>query len=100
MTGTLGALGSAVLAMLASIGRVVIFAANTVKHLALPPFYPREFFQALVQIGWLSLPVVGLTAFFTGGALALQIYAGGARFSAEAVLPQSRRAPPHLLRRG
>ena len=58
MTGALGALGSAVLAMLASIGRVVIFAANTVKHLALPPFYPREFFQALVQIGWLSLPVV------------------------------------------
>jgi phospholipid/cholesterol/gamma-HCH transport system permease protein len=33
------------------------------------------------------LPVVGLTAFFTGGALALQIYAGGARFSAEAVVP-------------
>ena len=40
-----------------------------------------------MQIGWLSLPVVGLTAFFTGGALALQIYAGGARFSAEAVVP-------------
>ena len=51
MTGALGALGSAVLAMLASIGRVVIFAANTVKHLALPPFYPREFFQALCKLG-------------------------------------------------
>ena len=87
MMGAIAALGSAVISMLASIGRVVIFAVNTVKHLALPPFYPREFFQALVQIGWLSLPVVGLTAFFTGGALALQIYAGGARFSAEAVVP-------------
>jgi len=52
-----------------------------------PPFYVREFLQALIQIGWLSLPVVGLTAFFTGGALALQIYAGGARFNAEAVVP-------------
>jgi len=31
---------------------------------------------------------VGLTALFTGGALALQIYSGGARFSAEAVVPQ------------
>jgi phospholipid/cholesterol/gamma-HCH transport system permease protein len=40
-----------------------------------------------MQIGWLSLPVVGLTALFTGGALALQIYAGGARFNAEAVVP-------------
>jgi phospholipid/cholesterol/gamma-HCH transport system permease protein len=40
-----------------------------------------------MQIGWFSLPVVGLTAIFTGGALALQIYAGGARFNAEAVVP-------------
>jgi len=30
---------------------------------------------------------VGLTALFTGGALALQIYAGGARFNAEAIVP-------------
>lgn len=53
-----------------------------------PPFYGREFGIALLNIGWLSLPVVGLTAIFTGGALALQIYAGGARFNAEAVVPQ------------
>lgn len=30
---------------------------------------------------------MGLTALFTGGALALQIYAGGSRFNAEAVVP-------------
>jgi phospholipid/cholesterol/gamma-HCH transport system permease protein len=53
-----------------------------------PPFYPRELAQQLLHIGWLSLPVVGLTALFTGGALALQIYAGGSRFNAEAVVPQ------------
>ena len=39
-------------------------------------------------MGYFSLPVVGLTAIFTGGALALQIYSGGARFNAEAVVPQ------------
>ncbi|MEM6727175.1 MAG: ABC transporter permease, partial [Pseudomonadota bacterium] len=38
-------------------------------------------------IGYFSLPVVGLTALFTGGALALQIFSGGARFNAEAVVP-------------
>ncbi|WP_373289008.1 MlaE family ABC transporter permease [Gemmobacter aquaticus] len=75
------------LGMLASFGRVAIFAADVVSHLLRPPFYPREFLQALMQIGWFSLPVVGMTALFTGGALALQIYAGGARFSAEAVVP-------------
>lgn len=81
------ALGRVVLAALATLGRLVLFAAAVVGHIARPPFYPREFMQALVQIGWLSLPVVGLTALFTGGALALQIYSGGARFSAEAVVP-------------
>ena len=83
----LAQLGAAVLSALASIGRVALYAIETVSHLFRPPFYGREFLQALIQIGWLSLPVVGLTAFFTGGALALQIYAGGARFNAEAVVP-------------
>ncbi|NBR90159.1 MAG: ABC transporter permease [Rhodobacteraceae bacterium] len=87
MIGVLARLGAAVLGSLANIGRIAIFAGETVSHLARPPFYTREFLQALVQIGWLSLPVVGLTALFTGGALALQIYAGGARFNAEAVVP-------------
>ena len=83
----LAAVGRSVLALLQQIGQVSLFAANTLSHLVRPPFYPREFLSALFQIGWLSLPVVGLTAFFTGGALALQIYAGGARFNAEAVVP-------------
>ncbi|MDX1820709.1 MAG: MlaE family ABC transporter permease [Paracoccaceae bacterium] len=84
----LAALGRSSLALLAALGRFVIFMAQTLSHLARPPFYPREFGQALMQIGYFSLPVVGLTALFTGGALALQIYAGSARFSAEAVVPQ------------
>ncbi len=84
----LATIGRMVLGMLAAIGRVALFAAETISHLFRPPFYPREFANALMQIGYFSLPVVGLTTIFTGGALALQIYAGGARFSAEAVVPQ------------
>ena len=84
----LAAIGRAFLGLLAAIGRVALFALETISHLARPPFYPREFASALMQIGYFSLPVVGLTTIFTGGALALQIYAGGARFSAEAVVPQ------------
>ena len=84
----LAAIGRAFLGMLAAVGRVALFAFETVSHLFRPPYYPREFASALMQIGYFSLPVVGLTTIFTGGALALQIYAGGARFSAEAVVPQ------------
>ena len=56
-------------------------------HLVRPPFYWREFASCIFNIGYLSLPVVGLTALFTGAALALQIYSGGARFNAESVVP-------------
>jgi len=84
----LAALGRSTLLLLAKIGRVALFAGRAVSHVFRPPFYPREFANALLNIGWLSLPVVGLTAVFTGGALALQIYSGGARFNAEAVVPQ------------
>jgi len=87
ITSPLAALGAVVLGMLAAVGRIALYAAQTISHMFRPPFYAREFLHSLVQIGWLSLPVVGLTALFTGGALALQIYAGGARFSAEAVVP-------------
>ncbi|MCP5087527.1 MAG: ABC transporter permease [Rhodobacteraceae bacterium] len=83
----LASIGRSVLALLASIGRIAVFAALAVSHLARLPFYAREFGQQLLQIGYFSLPVVGLTALFTGGALALQIYSGGARFNAEAVVP-------------
>ncbi|KPP87160.1 MAG: putative ABC transport system permease protein [Rhodobacteraceae bacterium HLUCCA08] len=88
MTRALAMIGAAVLALLASIGRLILFTARALSHLARPPFYGREFAAALWQVGYLSLPVVGLTALFTGGALALQIYAGGARFNAEEVMPQ------------
>ncbi|MBR9649568.1 MlaE family ABC transporter permease [Thalassovita aquimarina] len=87
LTAPLAALGANVLAALAMIGRVTLYAAETVSHLFRPPFYGREFMNALLHIGWLSLPVVGMTTLFTGGALALQIYAGGSRFNAEAVVP-------------
>ncbi|MCK8483798.1 ABC transporter permease [Aliiroseovarius sp. S2029] len=88
LTYPLAALGRATLGFLAMVGRVAIFAGQSLSHIIRPPFYPREFLNALLNIGYFSLPVVGLTAIFTGAALALQIYSGGQRFSAEAVVPQ------------
>lgn len=84
----IAAIGRAAEHVLRAIGRVTLFIFQALSHMFRPPFYGREFALALLNIGWLSLPVVGLTALFTGGALALQIYSGGARFNAEAVVPQ------------
>ena len=84
----LASIGRPALAMLAAIGRVALFTLSAFSHILRPPIYLKEFAQAILNIGFYSLPVVGLTAIFTGGALALQIYAGGSRFNAEAVVPQ------------
>jgi len=83
----LASIGRATLGLCRAVGRLAIFAAEGVSHVVRPPFYPLEVGRQLLRIGYFSLPVVGLTALFTGAALALQIYAGGARFNAEAVVP-------------
>ena len=73
--------------LFAAIGRVTLFGLRAFTRAFTPPYYPARFLEQLAHIGWFSLPVVGLTAVFTGGALALQIYSGGARFNAESVVP-------------
>ncbi|MDT2073021.1 MAG: ABC transporter permease [Planktomarina sp.] len=88
VTSTIRTLGRLVINSLASLGRVALFAVRTISHIFRPPFYPREFLSALMNVGYLSIPVVGLTAIFTGAALALQIYSGGSRFNAPEVVPQ------------
>ncbi len=85
--GFLASIGRSTLSLLASIGRLTIFTGATLSHTVRGPFYFREMALQLLRIGYFSLPVVGLTTLFTGGALALQIYAGGARFNAESVVP-------------
>ena len=85
--GVFRAIGRFVLAGLASIGRLVLFAAKAIGRAALPPYYPARLGEQLLIIGWFSLPVVGLTALFTGAALAQQIFIGGSRFNAAATVP-------------
>ena len=82
------ALGRLCIDAISALGRLVLFALATLSQVFRPPFYLREFFTALLNVGYLSLPVVGLTALFTGAALALQIYSGGSRFNAPEVVPQ------------
>ncbi|MEM7524516.1 MAG: ABC transporter permease [Pseudomonadota bacterium] len=85
--GFLAAIGAAVLALCAAAGSLTLFTIAATTHVFRPPWYPSEVGRQLLRIGYFSLPVVGLTAFFTGAALALQIYTGGARFNAESVVP-------------
>jgi phospholipid/cholesterol/gamma-HCH transport system permease protein len=86
--GFLASIGATVLWLCRETGALAIFALAGTTHVFRPPWYPAELLRQFMRIGYYSLPVVGMTALFTGGALALQIYAGGARFNAESVVPQ------------
>ena len=81
------AIGRATIAFFAAVGRVAVFTGRTIGRGLTPPYYPARFLEQLAHIGWFSLPVVGLTAIFTGAALAQQIYTAGSRFSAQSTVP-------------
>jgi phospholipid/cholesterol/gamma-HCH transport system permease protein len=83
VTDLLATIGRIFLGFLAYAGRLSAFTAMAVSHVVRPPFYPRLIGRQMVEIGYYSLPVVGLTAIFSGMVLALQSYTGFARFSAE-----------------
>jgi len=87
VSSLLAPIGRSTLDTLASVGRIAVFIAQTISHIFRPPFYAREFLHQILVVGYFSLPVVGLTAVFTGAALALQIFEGGSRFNAESVVP-------------
>lgn len=80
-------IGRAVIALLAAVGRVAQFTGRTIARGLTPPYYPARFLEQIAHIGWFSLPVVGLTAIFTGAALAQQIFTAGSRFSAQSTVP-------------
>ena len=82
------AVGRSSLSLLRTAGGVALFALRGVQAILMPPYYPRQVARQIMQIGYLSLPVVGLTAVFTGAALALNIYTGGGRFNAAQIVPQ------------
>jgi len=75
-------LGRVFLSFLNALGRLAIFAGEVFKSI-IPPFYFRSFMRQVVEVGYNSLPIVGLTAIFTGAVLVLQTYTGFARFNAE-----------------
>ncbi len=81
------AIGAFTLAAFGALGRMALFAAEALVRAVRPPWYPARLLEQMAHVGWFSLPVVGLTALFTGAALAQQVFVGGTRFNAESTVP-------------
>ena len=79
-------IGRVFLTFLATVGRLSLFTLNGVSHCIRRPLYFRIIGKQMIEIGFYSLPVVGLTSVFAGMVLALQSYTGFARFSAEGAI--------------
>jgi phospholipid/cholesterol/gamma-HCH transport system permease protein len=79
----LASVGRVFIRFLLATGRLTHFTAEALSHCVRPPFYGRLFVRQIIDIGYYSLPVVGLTAIFTGMVLALQTHTGFSRFAAQ-----------------
>ena len=75
-------IGQLFIRFLETTGRLTLFTGRILWVGLRPPYYPKQIFKQLMDIGYYSLPVVGLTALFTGMVLALQSHTGFSRFSA------------------
>lgn len=75
--------GQMVMHFFGAVGALSIFIYQALRAVLLPPYYPRHIMRQFIDIGYYSLPVVGMTALFTGMVLALQSFTGFARFNAE-----------------
>jgi phospholipid/cholesterol/gamma-HCH transport system permease protein len=80
-------IGRATVALLQEIGAVTLFLKDGLVQGLTPKIYLRQILEQMMRVGYFSLPVVGLTAFFTGGALALQIYQGSSPATAGTLVP-------------
>jgi phospholipid/cholesterol/gamma-HCH transport system permease protein len=76
------ATGRGFLYVLTQAGRIALFGASGLSHIVRPPFYGRLFLRAFIEFAYFSLPVVALTAIFSGMVIALQSYTGFARWGA------------------
>lgn len=78
--------GSPLVKFISRLGELSLFIARALYNCVTPPFYFRIFTKQVIDIGFYSLPVVGLTTIFAGMVIALQSYSGFARFGAESAV--------------
>lgn len=80
------AVGRGAIGIVRSTGAVTLFGAAGLSHIVRPPFYGRQLSRAFIEFSYFSLPVVAMTAIFSGMVIALQSYTGFSRFSAESAI--------------
>jgi hypothetical protein len=80
-------IGHVFMLFLGAVGRLALFTSGIIAQGVRPPYYPKQIGRMIIEIGYYSLPVVGMTTLFTGAALALQSSSGFKDFGGENAIP-------------
>ncbi len=84
----LQSLGKPLLSFVLESGAFTRFVTKSVYNCFVPPFYFKLFVRQFLNMGFYSLPVVGLTTLFAGMVIAIQTFSGFSKFGAESAVAQ------------
>ena len=79
-------IGKLSLSTFENLGKITLFFLMSFFWLFKKPFYFKQFLSQFLDIAFYSLPVVGLTTFFSGMVLALQTFSGFDNFNDESTI--------------
>jgi len=85
-SGLVESIGKTLIDFTAETGKVFRLLYDALRLALHPPIDLRNTFKQMLEVGVLSVPVVVITAIFTGMVLALQTYTGFKRFGAESLV--------------
>ncbi len=80
--------GKPLVKFISRLGELSVFVAQSLYNCITPPFYGRNLMRQIIDMGFYSLPVVGLTTIFAGMVIALQSYSGFMRYGAEGAVAE------------
>jgi len=86
MINIINLVGKLSLNIFENLGKITLFFFISFYWLFKKPFYFKQFLSQIVDIAFYSLPVVGLTTFFSGMVLALQTFSGFDNFNDESTI--------------
>lgn len=79
-------IGKTIIRFSEELGKILILLSLSIKQFIIPPPEIKNTFKQMLEIGIKSLPVVLITAIFTGMVFALQTFTGFKRFGAESLV--------------
>ena len=86
MINIINIVGKLSLNVFENLGKITLFFLMSFYWLFKKPFYFKQFLSQILDIAFYSLPVVGLTTFFSGMVLALQTFSGFDNFNDESTI--------------